>query len=236
MKTYLSPSTQEHNIGAGKYGTEEQRMNEVVDAMEPDLLRHGFHIKRNRPDMTLAEVVKDSNDWGPDVHVAIHTNAGGGEGLEVLYCSDKGYKLAKCIYDELAPLIPFPSRGLKKRTDLYELNSTNAPACIIEIIFHDDEKQANWLVEHKQEVAQRIDKGICKYFGVEWKDDGIERIPLDVPAQIQDARTLIPLRAVAEALGAFVYYDDKTKEITITKDDIILKLKVGGKEIVKAVR
>ena len=28
---YLSPSTQENNVGAGSYGTEEQRMNQIMD-------------------------------------------------------------------------------------------------------------------------------------------------------------------------------------------------------------
>ncbi|MGB9793397.1 MAG: N-acetylmuramoyl-L-alanine amidase [Thermacetogeniaceae bacterium] len=233
MKVYLSPSTQEHNIGAGKYGTEEQRMNEVVDAMEPDLLRHGFHIKRNRPDMTLMEVVKDSNDWKPDIHVAIHSNAGGGKGAEVLYYSDEGYKLAKCIYDELAALTPWLDRGIKRRLDLYELKYTIAPACIVEIAFHDDPEQAEWIMEHKEDIGKVINKGICKYAGVVWQDDGIQKIPLDVPVQVQNGCTLAPLRAVCEALGATVYYDDRTKEITITQADTILKLKVGGKEIMK---
>jgi N-acetylmuramoyl-L-alanine amidase len=233
MKVYLSPSNQEKNIGAGKYGTEEKRMNEIADAIEPDLLRYGFHIKRNKPEMTLTEIVRDSNEWKPDIHVAIHSNAGGGKGTEVLYYSDEGYKLAKCIYDELATLTPWPDRGIKRRPDLYELKHTIAPACIVEVAFHDDPEQAAWIMEHKEDIARAISKGICKYAGVAWQDDGIEKIPLDVPIQLQNGCTVAPLRAICEALGAMVFYDDKTKEITVTQGDIVLKLKVGGKEIVR---
>ncbi len=233
MKIYLSPSTQEKNVGAGKYGTEEKRMNEIADAMEPDLLRHGFHIKRNRPDMTLMEVVQDSNNWKPDIHVAIHSNTGGGKGTEVLYYSDEGYKLAKCIYDELAALTPWRDRGIKKRLDLYELEYTIAPACIVEIAFHDDPEQSEWIIDHKDDIGRAINKGICKYAGVLWQDNGIKKIPLDIPARIENGRTIAPLRAICEALGATVFYDDKAKEITITQNDIILKLKIGGKEIIK---
>lgn len=236
MKIYLSPSTQEKNIGSGKYGTEEKRMNEIVDAMEPHLLRHGFHIKRNQPDMTLVEVVNDSNDWKPDIHVAVHSNAGGGKGTEVLYYSEEGYKLAKCIHDELATITPWTDRGVKKRSELYELKNTVAVACIVEVAFHDDPEQAEWIIEHVEDIAQAITKGICKYAGVPWQDDGIRKIPLDVPVRVENDCALAPLRAICEALEATVYYNDRTKEITIIQNDIILKLKVGGKEMVKVVK
>lgn len=41
-------------------------------------------------------------------------------------------------------------------------------------------------------------------------------IPLDVPAQIVDGRTLIPLRAVSEALGKKVEWNGSTRTATIT--------------------
>ena len=41
-------------------------------------------------------------------------------------------------------------------------------------------------------------------------------ITLDVPAQLINDRTLVPARAVAEAFGCDVDWDDTTKTITIT--------------------
>lgn len=38
---------------------------------------------------------------------------------------------------------------------------------------------------------------------------------LDVPARVEDGRTLVPLRAIAEALGAFVHYEDGNITITL---------------------
>ena len=58
---YLSPSTQENNIGYGDYGTEEERMQQVCDVVQEELLRHGITVFRNTPDMTLNQVVADSN-------------------------------------------------------------------------------------------------------------------------------------------------------------------------------
>ena len=43
------------------------------------------------------------------------------------------------------------------------------------------------------------------------------KIFLDVPAQIINDRTLVPLRAVAESLSAKVEWDEATKTVTIIK-------------------
>lgn len=233
MKIYLSPSTQEKNIGTGKYGSEEQRMNELCDLVEADLVKQSFHVKRNRPDMTLHEVVYDSNAWKPDIHVALHSNAGGGSGVETWhYPSAKGEKLAKCIHTQLAKVIPFPDRGLKKSTSLFELHSTVAPACIIEVIFHDNKKEAPWLISNMEPVAVAITKGICDYFNIQYQSDK-KVVKLDTPVTAVDAggQSVIvgQLRPILEALGAFVYYD--AGEMTVIGRDKILKLQVGGRDM-----
>ena len=46
--------------------------------------------------------------------------------------------------------------------------------------------------------------------------DGVKK-ELDVPAKVEDGRTLIPLRFFAEAFGATVDYNADTKEITVKK-------------------
>jgi hypothetical protein len=50
----------------------------------------------------------------------------------------------------------------------------------------------------------------------------------DVPPIIKDGRTLIPLRAISEALGALVGWDAELQEITITRGDIVIKLILGS--------
>ena len=50
---------------------------------------------------------------------------------------------------------------------------------------------------------------------------------LDVPAQIIDSRTMVPLRAIFEALGASVEWDDATKTVTSQKDGVTVKLTIG---------
>lgn len=45
----------------------------------------------------------------------------------------------------------------------------------------------------------------------------VKTIELDVPPQITDGRTMVPLRAVSKALGMDVNWDDETRTITISR-------------------
>lgn len=60
---------------------------------------------------------------------------------------------------------------------------------------------------------------------------GDEVVTLDVPAQVQNDRTLVPLRAIFEALGAQVDWEEETQLITSTKGDITIKLTVGSDKL-----
>ncbi len=54
---------------------------------------------------------------------------------------------------------------------------------------------------------------------------------LDVPAQIVDSRTLVPLRAIFEALGASVEWNGETSTVTSAKGDTSVKLTIGENKI-----
>lgn len=44
------------------------------------------------------------------------------------------------------------------------------------------------------------------------------RVAIDVPAQIMNGSTMLPLRAIADATGSQVYWDAETKTVTILED------------------
>ena len=50
----------------------------------------------------------------------------------------------------------------------------------------------------------------------------------DVAPQIVNSRTMVPIRFIAEALGATVGYDDATREITINQGENTVRLQVGS--------
>lgn len=163
---YLSPSTQENNVGAGSYGTEEQRMNQIMDRIEADL-QGRFTLYRNRPGMTLQQVVADSNAKKPDLHFALHSNAGGGSGAECWISAKGGQaeRFANRLYEELSALTPGKDRGVKVSTSLYEVNKTKAPAVILEVEFHDTPEGAAWIVANEKAIAQACVRAILGYFG-----------------------------------------------------------------------
>ena len=50
----------------------------------------------------------------------------------------------------------------------------------------------------------------------------------DVPPTIESGRTLVPLRAIFEALGANIEWDGSTQTVTASKDNTEIKLVIGG--------
>jgi len=60
-----------------------------------------------------------------------------------------------------------------------------------------------------------------------------EAIAFDVQPQIVEGRTMVPMRAIFEALGASVEWDNATRTVTSSKDDITIKLTIGEKTLYK---
>lgn len=56
-------------------------------------------------------------------------------------------------------------------------------------------------------------------------------VELDVPGEIRDGRTLVPFRAIFEALGADVAYDPSTQMITAVRGKDSLQLTVGSRVV-----
>lgn len=182
VKVYISPSSQEDNRGVGNYGTEEVRMNQIADVVERELKRVGITTLRNNPNMNITQMVTASNNFGADVHLAIHSNAGGGTGAEAYYCtgSASSQKLAQAVYNNLAPMTPTGDRGVKATTQLYEVWATNAIATLVEIAFHDNYTDASFIVNNIQAIGIAIAKGVCSYLGIAF---GTSQTPTPTPTQ-----------------------------------------------------
>lgn len=178
-KVYLSPSTQQANLFVVGGITEEQNSNWVTDILEKALkYKYGMIVYRNRPDMNLSQIIADSNAKAPDIHVSIHSNAGGGRGCEVYYYPyanriSSSQKLAQYIYNEFTVITPSGDRGLKDgiKANLGEVINTNAAAVLVEMAFHDNPEDAAWLIANRQACATAFEKGICSYFGITYIPD-----------------------------------------------------------------
>ena len=169
---YLSPSAQEYNIGYGDFGSEEYRMNRIADIVEKMLKEQGYTVYRNKPKEKLSDVVRRSNEVNPDIHVALHSNASGegfsAQGPEIFANrpNTPGDRLANLIYNEIMQIYPDPTkgRGVLYTSSLYEIIRTNAPAVLLEVAFHDNPEDAQWIIDNESQIAQAIVSGINSYF------------------------------------------------------------------------
>jgi len=59
--------------------------------------------------------------------------------------------------------------------------------------------------------------------------DGKTIVFKNAPAQVVQGRTMVPLRGVFEAIGAYVEYDEENRVITAKRDNEVLELRMGDK-------
>ena len=173
-RIYLSPSLQEWNpyvIG----GTEEEYMNLIADAMEPYLISNGIAFTRNRPDQTLSQVIAQSNESYYDLHLALHSNAAGAgnegmvRGSEVYYYtpSSEGERAAGFIVDTMKGIYPLPDRvRAVPTTSLAEVRRTNAPSVLVEIAYHDNAADAEWIRDNIDGIARALTEALTLYFNI----------------------------------------------------------------------
>lgn len=170
---YLSPSNQTDNAYAAGDTTEARVMRNISYSAEKYLEQNGITVYTAGEDYSLQEKVKFANENNITAHVAIHSNAGGesgsGEGTECFYNPGiYGSKiLAEYIYDKVSRLTPTEDRGMfngaEGTTYLYEVATSKAANCLLEVEFHDTSEHAKWIIEHTDELGRAIAEGILQY-------------------------------------------------------------------------
>lgn len=181
---YLSPSTQEFNPYVGG-GNEEYYMNLIADAMEPYLVASGIQFTRNTPDMTAASSIAASNAGNYDLHLALHSNAVGSgnttvRGTEVYYypSSVQGKRFADIAANNLQLIYPLPDRvRTVPTTRLGEVARVRAPGVLIELAYHDNPQDADWIRNNINAIAENLVLSLTEFFG----------IPFNMPQPIQTA-------------------------------------------------
>ena len=188
-KSYLSPSDQNANYYAYGNTNEMVQCQRIADASDIALKRCGFEVINNQND-TMEERVAESNRWGADLHVPIHTNAHNGvtTGTRIFSydTSGEGYKASKAVFNVLAPKTPGTSESVTPYPALYEIRMPLAYSVYIEVDFHDVPKMAKWIIENVVLIGEAIAEGICNYFGYKYiaSDDPVEETPAeDTPVE-----------------------------------------------------
>lgn len=177
MKIYLSPSDQTGNLYAVGNTNEAEQCRQICALAVKALERQGVEAMTNLT-ASMKERVKESDEWGATVHVAVHTNAYNGKVAGTrIFCYElggEGHRICMSVMARLAPITPGISDGISARPELYECREANAPTVYIEIGFHDNPEEAQWIIDHKPEIAEKIAHGLCDAFGVEYAEPDAE--------------------------------------------------------------
>lgn len=176
-RIYVSPSSQNENLYATGGTNEKEQCEKIARACVAFLQKNGFEVKtRYNSDMYVR--VAESNAFGADMHVAIHTNATanhkvtGGTSILLYDLTGERKKAGQAVLDSLAPITPGKSaERLLAYPGFYEIKNTKAIAVYCECEFHDTKEGAEFIIKNTTAIGEAIAKGICNYYGVKFTDN-----------------------------------------------------------------
>lgn len=180
LKVYLSPSNQTRNLGVSEVGytNERDEMNDLTDYIEERLKSYGVKVYRNNSSGNIKLWTKDSNYYGVDLHIAIHSNASVDHtayGVETWIHNEysKTFSLGSIIQDNLMSIYPYKdkenaNRGVKYANGaMGECNDEYLPfGILVEIAHHDDRDDAKWIMENKKIIGYNLADSILEYYQI----------------------------------------------------------------------
>ena len=180
LKIYLSPSSQPGNAYSAQGTNEQRQCNRIAEAAKIALERNGYEVKKAPEGQSYVQNVAESNAWGANIHMPIHTNAGGSSkgtmGLCYQGCTTNKYMQG--VYNAVAELTPWADSGIIVRNDLYEINSTSAMSVYMEMAIHDKTDSAQWIIDNVVPLGEAIAKDMCAADGKTYiAGDGTEVVP-----------------------------------------------------------
>lgn len=170
MKIFINPGHGGADCGAVGNGLKERDVVLNIGRRVENYLRAvGYDVKLFQYD-GLAEICADANAFGADLFVSIHCNAATGkaQGAETYhyYGSNDSRRLAVLIQRQIVNSIAVFNRGVKE-AGFAVLNGTNMPAVLVETAFIDNAADAKLLVEHEDDFARAIARGVTDYFATD---------------------------------------------------------------------
>lgn len=175
MKIYLSPSMQKDNKYAYGNTNEMEQCNKIADCLTTHLIRNGYEVKKAPKGQSMENNIKESNNYNCDLHIAIHTNAGGGSGpLVMVYSKEtENMKYATPIYNSLEESSLYDhGYGVRVGSEMTngnympaELSDTKSVAVYCECEFHDNKDLAKWIINNVDKIAESICRGVCRADG-----------------------------------------------------------------------
>ena len=142
--------------GAVKYVREADVNIKVVNFAVEYLTKHfEVEVYKDSTGDSINGITNRANNWGADLFVSVHFNAGGGDGFEALVYSSANKALGVC-FEKYVKQTGQNSRGVKIRPDLGVLRLTKMNAVLCEIAFVDNKKDiSDWDEDAELKVMGR---------------------------------------------------------------------------------
>lgn len=153
----------------GKTYTEANLMMPITESCIKYLKASGVTVYEDVPqnDRNMVKQVVLSNTSKVAVHVAFHCDySKAPKGTIPLYYSSNGKRLASLMNKYVTKYSGLSTRGICRRTDLYELTATNMPACIFEV--GSIKADLNTMRNKADEIGKGAAQGVCEYLGVKF--------------------------------------------------------------------
>lgn len=177
-KIYISPSSQPHNMYAVGNTNEQEQCRKIAAALKEELERCGFWCYAGLSG-TMYTRAAESDKFGVDLHMPIHTNAFNGivAGLRIMVnqLGGEAEKIARAVMKYLAPVTPGESDGISAQPQLYEIKATDAPCVYIEVGFHDNPEEAQWIIDNTAKIAEMIARGLCEHYAVPYVPESADK-------------------------------------------------------------
>ncbi|TWK63141.1 N-acetylmuramoyl-L-alanine amidase [Bacillus licheniformis] len=166
--------------GASGYGLKEKDVVLKIVKYAKSYLEANYknvQVKLTRSTDVFYELSKRAsmaNQWGADLFVSVHANAGGGTGFETFRypgTAGKTLELQKALHNEILTTMKaygqIADRGLKQ-ANLAVVRETRMPAVLTENLFIDRKEDAERLKDSGflKAVGEAHARGIAKYLGL----------------------------------------------------------------------
>lgn len=237
VKVFLAVGHSGPDPGAVKGDIREAACNLTVAlTVRQELERHGMQVLLSRytdVENRLPVQIAQCNQFGPELAMAIHTNAGGGSGFEVL-CKWSSWannaivgKLTQYLQKRIASYCGMPVRETRFRNDLGWLNQVQAPTVLCENFFIDGPNADRYSEpDFLKRIGQAYAMAVLDLYGIPYQSDKSGMVQFYVwdqtgkkqcscSGKLQNGSHWVPMRKFAQLLGFDVRYDEQTTQIDV---------------------
>lgn len=234
-KVFLDAGHGGKDPGALGNGLKEKDITLPVTLKVGNILKeHGVTVGYSRATdvfLELSDRAKKANSFGADIFVSIHCNAfnkSTAKGVETYSYpnSTKGAKLAKLIQDSVISEKLYTVNRGTKTANFAVLRETNMPAALIELAFITNSQDADILRNKQDDLAVAVARGILNYFNIKYKETA-NKLNLKINNKLRQVNGFlkngtsyivinnqnIPLKAIGEALGFKVSWDETNRAV-----------------------